>query len=264
MAALVVEEEEGKRQEETREHPQGHGAHQRADVGGELRMKFGGPVVTFGYSADLQEDVEDVQKEEAESQIEGVHQNFAEELDFKSESVQVPRERIFAEVVESGILKRFLVMDMREVVVGGGKEHVESGFKSWHVVAAPVPLVGVERLVEEKPLRQPLDQLGNLDREDFQGKKDKGEDQEDHHHFSRFWHRVVFVEVDDQANDVDEDTDEGGEPNSKVDDLGQEDGKGVGYAGEEVNHLPHHSSVVLMSGHVHLVLGKGQGKDTGK
>ena len=76
-------------------------------------------------------------------------------------------------------MKGFLVVNMREIVVRGGKEHVESRVKSGHVVTASVSLVDVVRAVQEESLRQELDHLGNLDRDEFEGENDDGDDQND-------------------------------------------------------------------------------------
>ena len=64
-----------------------------------------------------------VEKEEADPEVEGVHENLAEHLDLKSQPVQLPGEGVLAEIVESRIDKGLLVVDMGEVVVGGGEEH---------------------------------------------------------------------------------------------------------------------------------------------
>ena len=101
----------------------------------------------------------------------------------------------------------------------GGEEHVESRVESGHVVAASVSLVDVVGLVQEEPLCQELDHLGNFDGDEFEGENDDGDDQNDDDFFDRVGHRVVLVEVHNQPNDVDENADEGRQPNGKVDDL---------------------------------------------
>ena len=77
-------------------------------------------------SATQEKEVDHVQEEEAEGQVEGVHQNLAEELDLKPEPVQLLGKRVSTEVVESRIVGGLLVVDMGEVILGGGKEHVKS------------------------------------------------------------------------------------------------------------------------------------------
>ena len=60
----------------------------------------------------MQKEVKYVDEDEAKGEVEGVHQNIAEESNFKLQSVQLLREGILAEVVESRIGKGFLVVNM--------------------------------------------------------------------------------------------------------------------------------------------------------
>ena len=110
--------------------------------------------------------------DEAEGQVERVHENLAEELGFEAQPVQFLRDGVLAEVEEARVGKGLLVVDMGEVVVGGREEHVESRLKSRHVVAAPVPLVDVVSLVQEEPLCQELEQLCELDGKELQREND--------------------------------------------------------------------------------------------
>ena len=54
-----------------------------------LVAEFGEPVVALYDGAAHQEDVEDVDEEEAEGEVERVHEDFAEELDFETQSIQL-------------------------------------------------------------------------------------------------------------------------------------------------------------------------------
>ena len=54
-----------------------------------LVAEFGEPVVALHDGAAHQEEVEDVDEEEAEGEVECVHEDFAEELDFEPQSVQL-------------------------------------------------------------------------------------------------------------------------------------------------------------------------------
>ena len=47
-------------------------------------MKFGEPVVIWKNSAAQQKKVDGVDQDEGEHEVEGVHENFAEELDFEA------------------------------------------------------------------------------------------------------------------------------------------------------------------------------------
>ena len=77
-----------------------------------LIVKFGDPVVIGEDCAFQQEEVQSVDEDEAEGEIEKVHQNLAEELRLKPQSVQLLREGVLAEVEESRIRTGCLVVNM--------------------------------------------------------------------------------------------------------------------------------------------------------
>ena len=61
--------------------------------------------------------MENVQEDEAEGQVERVHENLAEELGFEAQPVQFLRKGVLAEVEEARVGKGLLVVDMGQVVV---------------------------------------------------------------------------------------------------------------------------------------------------
>ena len=68
----------------------------------------------------------------------------------------------------------------------------------------------------------------------------------------------ILIKANDQADDYDQDAGEIGKTYGVVGDLGEKDGEGVDGRGEKVDELTAKLSILGVSGHVGVVLGKGQ------
>ena len=136
MKPSVVEMEATKGEKEKRQSSEGEYRHQQAHP---LALQDLQPEVAWQDCAPLEQQVQHVDHHKGHGDVEEVHAHLAEDLDLKPQLIELPWERIFAEVVEAGVLHWARAGDLVVGVVGGGQEHVVGDQDPWHIVSASVP-----------------------------------------------------------------------------------------------------------------------------